>query len=330
MNPLTLPVVFAADENYLVPAYVAAFSLVQNTRLETELALYFLIPAGLPEAGRRLLSSLGSPGRCRVEFVEMGEQFKSAKMQISYITPATYYRLLLPELLPQWGRCLYLDADLVVEEDLTGLYLSLPEDSYLAGVVAGNPALPGLKGLARARHAALLGLENLDGYINAGVLVLNLEKMRRENLVSRFLEQVACNYPYQDQDILNALCAGGIAHVPRKYNVCPLNGPDTLPPGALSQEEEARVRAAYQAPAVVHYAQPQKPWLSRRFPMAEYWWRYYDAADPDLRKEFLAPYIRRNCWRAPLLWVKHSRPVMGSWQALKQGRQLLRGEGGGE
>lgn len=329
MTPLTLPVVFAADENYLVPAYLAAFSLLQNTRPETELALYFLVPAGLPEAGRRLLSSLEHPGCCRVEFVEMGEQFKSAKMQISYITPATYYRLLLPELLPQWGRCLYLDADLVVEEDLTELYRSLPENCFLAGVVAGNPALPGLKGAARARHAALLGLENLDGYINAGVLVLNLEKMRREKLVPRFLERVGQNYPYQDQDVLNAVCAGRIAHAPRKYNVCPLNGPDTLPPGFLAPEEEARVRAAYQAPAVVHYAQPQKPWLSRRFPMAGHWWRYYDATDPEIRKEFLAPYIRRNCWRAPVLRVKHSRPVMGSWQALKRGRQLLLGEGGG-
>lgn len=328
MNPLTLPVVFAADENYLVPAYVAAFSLLQNTRPETELALYFLVPARLPEAGRRLLFSLGRPGRCRVEFVEMGGQFEQAKMQISYITPATYYRLLLPELLPQWGRCLYLDADLVVEEDLTGFYLSLPEDCSLAGVVAGNPALPGLKGPARARHAALLGLENLDGYVNAGVLVFNLEKMRREALVPRLLERVERNYPYQDQDILNALCAGGIAHAPRKYNICPLNGPDTLPPGCLTPEEEARVRAAYRAPAVVHYAQPQKPWLSRKFPMAEHWWRYYDAADPEIRREFLAPYIRRNCWRAPVLRLKHSRPVMGSWQALKRGRQLLRGEGG--
>lgn len=330
MKSLTLPVVFAADENYLVPAYVAAFSLVQNTRPETELVFYFMIPAGLPEAGRRLLSSLGCPGRCRVEWIEMREQFENAKMQISYITPATYYRLLLPELLPQWGRCLYLDADLVVEEDLTGLYLSLPEDSYLAGVVAGNPALPGLKGPARARHAALLGLENLDGYINAGVLVCNLEKMRRDDLVPRFLERVAQNYPYQDQDILNALCDGGIAHAPRKYNVCPLNGPDTLPPGLLSREEEARVRAAYRDPAVVHYAQPQKPWLSRRFPMAEHWWRYCDAADPAIRREFLAPYIRRNRWRAPVIRLKHSRPVMGSWQALKRGRQLLRGEGGGK
>ena len=83
MKSLTLPVVFAADENYLVPAYVAAFSLVQNTRPETELVLYFMIPAGLPEAGRRLLSSLGCPGHCRVEGVEMRVQCDIAKMTVT-------------------------------------------------------------------------------------------------------------------------------------------------------------------------------------------------------------------------------------------------------
>ena len=175
-----------------------------------------------------------------------------------------------------------------------------------------------LKGQERLVHSRKLGINTIDTYVNAGVLVFNLKAMRDYDLVKAFMDRVPMKYPYQDQDILNAVCFEHIQFADRKYNVCPLNGLTPDSERNLTKSEIEVINSAYKSPAIVHYAQPQKPWLSRSFPMASYWWKYYDAIDPKFREEYLDEFIRKDRKNAVKVRIKHSKLVMGTWQMLKK------------
>ena len=102
MNGKNIPVVFATDENYVVPTYVAAYSMLKNAKLERNFDIYIMIPDNMSEKWKNVLSKLEKVrDNCNVNFLNMKNAFQNVEMQISYITPATYYRLLLPESLRQ-------------------------------------------------------------------------------------------------------------------------------------------------------------------------------------------------------------------------------------
>ena len=189
MSEKNIPVVFATDENYVVPTYVAAYSMLKNAKLEWNFDIYVMIPDSMPEKGKNVLSKLEEVrDNCKVNFLNMKNAFQNVEMQISYITPATYYRLLLPELLPQYDKCLYLDSDIIVVGDVSEIYDAQKQDVWLTGVVAGNPALSSLKGQERLVHSRKLGINTIDTYVNAGVLVFNLKAMRDYDLVKAFMD----------------------------------------------------------------------------------------------------------------------------------------------
>lgn len=319
MKKKVVPVVFATDENYVVPTYVAAYSMLKNANQDFFWDIYIMIPDNMTEYAKMILLEVGKKfNNCKVNFLNMKNAFQNIEMQISYITPATYYRLLLPELLPQYEKCLYLDSDIIVVDNIVTMFECQESDVYLTGVIAGNPALSSLKGEVRSQHSKRLEIDTIDKYVNAGVLVFNLNLMRKDQLVRRFMEKVPLKFPYQDQDILNSVCYGKIQYADRRYNVCPLNRLNTNNVLKLTEREIDTIISAYEKPAIVHYAQPQKPWLGRSFPMASYWWEYYDEIDPKFRKEYLNAFIRKNRKNAVKVRIKHSKIVMGTWKMLRK------------
>ena len=58
MSEKNIPVVFATDENYVVPTYVAAYSMLKNAKLEWNFDIYVMIPDSMPEKGKNVLSKL--------------------------------------------------------------------------------------------------------------------------------------------------------------------------------------------------------------------------------------------------------------------------------
>lgn len=316
-NKKIIPVVFATDDNYVVPTYLAAYSMLKNLSEDYVARMYVMIPGTLTVEGRKNLLSLESIGNCKVELLNMENEFSNIKMRISYISCATYYRLLLAEYLKQFPKCVYLDSDIIVNCNVADLYNLNLEENYLAGVVATEPTFPEKSDDEKKKYAEMLQVKSVDKYINAGILVMNLETIRRDNMCEAFMALIEKNYPFQDQDILNAACYGKILFLPRKYNVGPLKRNEKAE-ATFSKEHRDEIEVAYAHPAIVHYAQPQKPWLSRSFPMASYWWKYYDAIDPKFREEYLDEFIRKNRKNAIKVRIKHSKVVMGTWQMLKK------------
>lgn len=114
-----------------------------------------------------------------------------------------YYRIFAAEYLPESvDRVLYLDSDIIVKGDISGLYDIPFEDNFF--VATTNVHSPFLKWFLRVKNGADRGTV----YVNTGVLLMNLEKLRREQSREEVLGYIARRKFFltlPDQDVISTL-----------------------------------------------------------------------------------------------------------------------------
>lgn len=170
------------------------------------------------------------------------------------ITQATYYRLMLSEILPKTiGKVLYLDGDIIVRHSLLPLWNTNLKD-YAVGAV-----LDGSVGYLEYYHRLNIPLQL--GYFNAGVLLVNLEYCREQNVVKdffRILQEYADKLKYHDQDVLNVAFSDNKVLLPIKYNL--MHGFLEKQPYHDYKQYENEVEQARKDPVIVHFS-AAKPWV---------------------------------------------------------------------
>ncbi len=177
----------------------------------------------------------------------------------SHLTAATLLRLLLPSALKDIDRVVYLDCDLVVLKDIATLYDTDLSDCPLAACLdfwlTGGPpfAPPGWDvGEWHKFLNEVVSLADWRTYFNAGVLVMDLNRLRDTGLIhvaEKFLEQTNYKTVYVDQDALNHVVNGAFVRLDSRWNV-------------LANRRESDVNNADRdsEPWIPHYAGPYKPW----------------------------------------------------------------------
>lgn len=273
----TIPVVLAADNNYRYPLMVTLLSSLMNAKKNTKYQFIILVSDQFDmesmELINKLLKQYDMP---EAVFYNMQDNYQNIEMQIKHISYATFYRLQLPELLKEVEKCIYLDVDVVVKKDLKEFFDIELGDNYIAGVKAAGYYYPEEK---KTATISLLEIDKLDQYINAGVLLINLKKMREDKLTETFEKLLEKNFPSQDQDILNAACYGHIKVLPPKYNAMTKYNVGI-------KDEYDRIEClhicytreewneACETPVIIHYADRWKPWQDLRGIFVQEWWKY--------------------------------------------------------
>ena len=227
---------FAINDTYLEPLMVTLYSLLKSNGNST--FRFYVISNNLSESSQtRLRRFLEKFPHADIEFVSVdASRFQDLTISIDYITLETYFRYVLAELFPSLDKILYLDADLIVVGDITDLWNTELGANYAAGVHDIY--------IERISYKQEIGLEESDLYINAGVILFNLDAIRKGNIVPKFFEQTGRMFRFQDQDVLNVVCRKKIVRVPDKFNV-------------LFGEKSGLSRSA----SIIHYTGRRKPWL---------------------------------------------------------------------
>lgn len=196
-----------------------------------------------------------------------------------HFTIETWFRLLLPDILQNYSKVLYLDADLVAETDVAELYQTDLNGYLLAACHDADTAglYNGFEPSKKPYMDTILKLQNPYDYFQAGVILFNLDEFRKQFTVQEMLEY-AGSYDFQllDQDVLNKLAEGQVKYVDMAWNVMY----DWL--GKRRREIIAHAPrrlqkaydAAHDAPKIIHYAGPDKPWDDPKVDYAESFWRY--------------------------------------------------------
>ncbi|NIZ19670.1 glycosyltransferase family 8 protein [Entomospira culicis] len=238
---MQIPVVLAINDAYLQQAKVLIYSLYDNAKEETRYDVYILhykLSLETQEALEIFYKKENFRGR--LTFLGMSEAQWQSIPFVGKWGKETNYRLFLPNLLPHLDKIIYLDADVLVLADLTEYYaLDLKETAF--GSVIEDI-------LAFRRYYVFTQLAKLDKqhmsyqadweYINAGILFLNLKKLRAIDLEEKALRLLSLlpksgfwlehfRPPHidplimPDQDILFYLAfayTDGITYVPFAYN----------------------------------------------------------------------------------------------------------------
>lgn len=210
---ITIPIVLTFDDNMSLPAAVCIYSIVSSAQEETFFDFYVLYSGNKPE-----IVGLEKIKHCYpnmdVKYRSVGNVFDNA-YQIRGITTAAYYRLLAADLIPEYNQVIYADVDMVFRMDLSSLYKLDLQNNYLGAVYA-----MGLNTEQKPReYVASIGLEP-GNYFLSGFLLMNLSKIREDNLTNKFVELAKNNnYKYQDQDIMNIVCENKIVSIPYVYSM---------------------------------------------------------------------------------------------------------------
>lgn len=269
---MEIPVVFATDENYLFYTVVAITSMAENAGENTFYQIYILVSGAL-EKGHHLFCDVQKKySSIRITLLPVErEEFQHVYIHNAHVTKTAFYRLLLGEFL-QVDKCLYLDSDVIVNTDLQELYAIELDTEHIAGV--RDLWIDMMGEGEREERRIKTNLPSMEQYINSGVLLLNLGKIRRDNLTEQFCCHMQNDYLFEDQDIINVCCYDHIRRLPAKWNLF------TFFMGRLQELEQKGIdkdtlHYMEEKKGIIHYATPYiRPWESRRFICNDIWWKY--------------------------------------------------------
>lgn len=172
-------------------------------------------------------------------------------------TAGTLLRLQLPELLPNIDKVLYLDCDMVVLTDISKLWNTNLDKYYLGACIdTGFASL----GNITKKYWKNRGIPT-DNYFNAGMLLLNLNKLRESSFSQKAFNYLNKHRDVQllDQDVLNWFCQDEYLMLDEKYNI-------------FTHRNDAE---NYLDDCILHYTSGgRKPWNVYSGPIDNYYWKY--------------------------------------------------------
>ena len=211
---MTIPIAFAFDKNLVMPACVCISSLLMNAKKDTSYDIFILHPANQSMTQTDLVKLPEYYDNCKLTFRPVGNEFDNA-FEIRGITTPAYYRLLIPEIIPEYDKIIYSDVDVIFRRDLSVLYSIDLTGVYMAATYDVGMNL-GKDGVAHINSTKGLVLGK---YIQSGFIMLNSSKLKNDGLVIRFKEEAKKQYKFQDQDILNVVCGKNLKVLPAEYNM---------------------------------------------------------------------------------------------------------------
>ena len=270
------------NDQFLRYACVALTSLLENCA--SPISVHVLtadLSAASEDALRRLFAPFPN-AELAIERVD-DSVFKGIDMSNTHLSKETFFRFLLPSLFPSLDKILYLDMDVIVRGDVSEIF-DTPLDGALVAAVrdlwVDRDEPTGLKGR--------LGLSASDTYINAGVMLINLDAWRADDIGARAVRltiERSSEFPFFDQDALNMLFRGRTKALDGKWNFTAWN---------YDRQKSLRKGAM-----ILHYAGKVKPWNTPSRRWKDCVWAYYRSlADHILRTGRRPPFWRRWIYSA--------------------------------
>lgn len=274
-NNKPIPIVIAFTANYIVPAATTILSILNSIGEREKLHIIVLNNEELPHSMQQKLVRLGGS---RVSYTFLNLQGKLTGVYIdNRYTEAASYRLLLPELLPDYDKVIYLDCDIIVQNDISKLYHETELGNYyLAGVFEAPLDF-------QVERFKSIGC-NPREYINSGFLIMNLSLLRQDKMTERFIEALKVDYlEFPDQDVLNKVCKGRILGLPPHYNSIRTFFIPQYKKFFLQQYSEDDLNEVLKH-GTIHYT-GGKPWnqFTIEFPA---WWNHYEQLPSYIKEEW--------------------------------------------
>lgn len=271
-----IPIVFATNKNYAPYAAVAISSVIAHANNNYYYDIYVLHDADFMLAQKNMLAGIcGENYSVSCVDVRKGISSKDLYSRAHY-SVQMYYRLLIPEILTQYDKVLYLDCDIVLNKDAAELFDTDIGDKIIGAVnnFVNNDMIKYLSETMKISP---------EKYINSGVLLMNCDKFILNNVKQKCFYQLNKHSELlcPDQDIINIVCSDRIKYLDDRWNF------QWHHQWMNKFGEGAKLISAYQKRYnkikndfwLIHYTSGRKPWSYPELNFADIFWKYARTSD---------------------------------------------------
>lgn len=255
MEKRTVPIVFATDDNYVLPLAVAIKSMLDHKSDNDEYKIYVFCDK-LSEKSISILKQVCDENY--LEIVRVTEYLIGTDFyEVGHFSLATYYRFFIPKILSNYDKVLYLDCDILIQNDIGKLYdVELGEN-----ILSGN---------------RMFGIEN--EYVNAGILLFNVKEYLKNDVCEKCIKYIADHrdLKYPDEQALNDVCKGKIKHFDYKFNFQTLfcKAKEHLSITGIKKPKDIYL---------IHFT--AKPWKMQNVQLGNLWWKTAKKMPKDIKNE---------------------------------------------
>ncbi|MCQ2201196.1 MAG: glycosyltransferase family 8 protein [Bacteroidales bacterium] len=248
-----MDIVINIDSDFVTYAHVMLYSL-EECNAETSFSIH-IINVGLNDSHKK--DFIVKHPKMDFHFYDVDDNvLKSLPMwRRDYVSPATYLRIFMPELLPSSvDKVLFLDCDTLILDSVSDLWnIDLESDNLMIAAVEERPPYD-------TKKPETLNYSVESSYYNAGVALINLKALREANFsqkASLFIAQNRDVILHHDQDIMNALTAGSTKFISCRWNLLDFF---TFKKPEIQSRRMDDLKEALRNPAIVHFSNKRKPW----------------------------------------------------------------------
>ena len=317
---MTIPIIHCFDHNYVLPAAVAFFTMLEKAQSSGAIYDLHVLGSGLTDEDKAFLHGIVSRfPNARLSFREPPENpMKGVVLpRRGHYSLDLYYKLMLPEIYGDLARACVSDVDVIWEDDVKKVYDALPSDGVTMIVGAWDPGyaachreglFPTGKPLIRryARKWTAGELEKLR--MSAGLMVFDLEGLRKAGESEKWVAFARANEQraiLPEQEPINIVSYDKIALLPHSFMA------------DAASADHPNWHKVFDFPVQLHYASREKPWKYPGTPLADRWFAALTRAGLVERwREWYA------AWSKPLADFSLSRHLVDA--AIPFGRRTYR------
>ncbi len=266
-------VVYITDENYIMPTCVSACSLIYNKGSVEQVDIHFIVN-NISSQSKEKLMALAS-GDVRIHIIEVRDELyaEMAKSCLAYksihVSYTSMFKFDLPQLLKEVDKVLYIDGDTLIQTSLLDLYNTSLDGYYIAAV---DDAVQKLKTASP--------INTKENYFNSGVMLLNLKKMREDNITEKLIDyrMYGVNF-FMDQDSFNIVLGAQRVMLPYTYNFLTtmLDNFDVDEIMDMMELEKAdSITEIIENVSILHLTDRTKPWIYYMPWFTERFMNYYN------------------------------------------------------
>lgn len=307
----SIHIAFASDLNNIQFLAVALQSALQNFSPNKHYTIHCLVDA-LSFQQLIILNQICSSENVTLNILDVtkyAEKYEGLFVD-RHLSIATYWRFLLPDILPTVSKILYIDTDIIVNKDLAELFSTNLDGNYVAGCVDQAVSICEYGDFKKAKKKLRdIHYSDFTHYLNGGVLLFNLSLIRKDNMIEKLFQLAANNsFVFHDQDVMNIAFDGRKVILNECWNFTTHTSPSMY---TVEQQKKMLQMIANRSYGIIHYPGTIKPWNSSQGYLNSEW-RMVASSNPF----FIGAYFPSFYYQTESAPVKKSSLLSGGFQCI--------------
>ena len=278
-----IPIALTFDNNYVIPAGVAMYSLLENSS-PNYIYEFNIIHHGITISNqKKLIENINKFTNQKIKFIYSNISFEkifSGIKEKQHFSQEMFYKLILPSLFSYYEKIIVSDVDVVFCGDISSVFVDFNNNNYLGAVRHYSADLKKHLQLIYSKYP-LLYQERINNF-GAGFLLYNLKKMREDNIEQKMIKFLNTNIEqliYPEQEVLNYVCSPKTQYISIKYMVVPKWINNDIVNKKIRNKyyhpyTKKEVLDAVSHPIQLHYASRIKPWNDYNCDNFDIWFQF--------------------------------------------------------